>query len=135
MAANRKPRHNNTVTQRRYGRRAICVSGEFIFQDGDAIDVGKLGGALSSLFLLFFNDLLAQAYFTVSYIHRTTLILRYNGLCDIRVHFVHDASQCAWRIIPIRYNNVRLSPLTFIPNISGLLCPRVLKALFYPRLS
>ena len=86
LAANRKPRHNNTVTQRRYGRRAVIVSGDVRFQDGDAIDVGKLvGGALSSLFLLSFYDLLVLAYFTVSYIHRTTVI------CDVR----HSGTFCA----------------------------------------
>ena len=45
---------------------------------------------------------------------------------------MHDASQCAWRITPSRFNNVRLSPLIFRPNISGLLRPRVLKPLHYP---
>ena len=49
MAASRKTRHNNNVTQRQYGRRAVFVSGDVRFQDGDAIDVGKRGG-LSSLF-------------------------------------------------------------------------------------
>ena len=56
MAANRKTRHNNSVTQRQYGRRAVFVSGDVRFQDGDAIDVGKLGGgALSRLFSTFFQ--------------------------------------------------------------------------------
>ena len=62
----------------------------------------------------------------------TTVVLWYNGLCDIRVLFMHDAIQCAWRITPIRFNNVRLSPLLFRPNISGLLRSRVLKPLHYP---
>jgi len=128
MAANRKTRHNNTVAQRQYGRRAVFVPGDGRLQDGDPIDVAG-GGALASLFLLSFNVLIALAYFALRNIHRTTVILWYNGLCDIRVHFVHDASQCAWRIIPIRFNNVRLSQLIFIPNISGLLRPRVLKRL------
>jgi len=44
MAANRKTRHNNTVTRRQYGRRAVFVPGDVRFQDGDAIDVGKPGG-------------------------------------------------------------------------------------------
>ena len=100
MAANRKTRHNNSVTQKQYGRRAVFVLGDVRFQDGDAIDVGKLGGAVSRLFLLSFNDLLALAYFAIRYIHRTTAMLWYNCLCGIRVLFVHDASQCAWRIIP-----------------------------------
>ena len=41
--ANRKTCHNNTVTSRQYGRRAIYVSGDVRFQDGDAFDLGKLG--------------------------------------------------------------------------------------------
>ena len=50
MAANRKTRHNNSETQRQYGRRAVFVPGDVIFQDGDAIDVGKLGGVAFSPF-------------------------------------------------------------------------------------
>ena len=55
MAANRKTRHNNTVTSRQYGRRAIFVPGDVRFQDGDAFDLGKLGGGLSSTFTSFFQ--------------------------------------------------------------------------------
>ena len=43
-AANRKPRHNNTVTSRQYGRRAIFASGDVRFQDGDAVNLSKLRG-------------------------------------------------------------------------------------------
>ena len=60
-----------------------------------------------------FNVLLALAYFAIRYTHRTTVVLWYDGQCDIRVLFMHDASQCAWGITPIRFNNVRLSPLSF----------------------
>ena len=84
------------------------------------------------LLLRSFNVLLALAYFAIRYTHRTTVVLWYDGLCDIRVLFMHDASQCAWRITPIRFNNARLSPLIFRPNISGLLRPRVLKPLHHP---
>ena len=56
MAANRKTRHNNTVTSRQYGRRAIFVPGDVKFQDGDAFGLSKLGGgALSSTFTSFFQ--------------------------------------------------------------------------------
>ena len=56
MAANRKTRHNNTVTSRHYGRRAIFVRDDVKFQDGDAFDLSKLGGeALSSTFTSFFQ--------------------------------------------------------------------------------
>ena len=55
MAANRKTLHNNTVTSRQYGRRAIFVHGDVKFQAGDAFDLSKLGGgALSSTFTSFF---------------------------------------------------------------------------------
>ena len=90
------------------------------------------GGRFLPLLLRSFNVLLALAYFAIRYTHRTTVVLWYNGLCDIRVLFMHDASQCAWRITPIRFNNVRLSPLIFRPKISGLLRPRVLKPLHCP---
>ena len=79
-----------------------------------------------------FNVLLALAYFAIRYTHRTTVVLWYDGLCDIWVLFMHDAGQSGWRITPIRLKNVRLSPLIFRPNISGLLRPRVLKPLNYP---
>ena len=133
MAANRKTRHNNTVTSRHYGRRAIFVPGDVKFQDGDAFDLSKLGGRrFLPRLLRSFNVLLALAYFAIRYTHMTTVVLWYDGLCDIRVLFMHDASQCAWRITPIRFNNARLSALIFRPNISGLLRPRVLKPLHYP---
>ena len=90
------------------------------------------GGGFLPLLLRSFNVLLALAYFAIRYTHRTTVVLWYNGLCDIRVLFMHDANQGAWRITPIRFNNVRLSPLIFRPKISGLLRPRVLKPLHYP---
>ena len=59
-AANRKTRHKNTVTSRQYGRRAIFVPGDVRFQDGDAFDLGKLGGGGRFLPLLLpsFNVLL-----------------------------------------------------------------------------
>ena len=90
------------------------------------------GGRFLPLLIRSFNVLLALAYFAIRYTHRTTVVLWYDVRCDIRVPFMHDASQCAWRTTPIRFNNVRLSPLIFRPNISGLLRPRVLKALQYP---
>ena len=123
MAANRKTRHNNTVTSRHNARRAIFVPGDVKFQDGDAFDLSKLGGGRRFLPLLLrsFNVFLALAYFAIRYTHRTTVLLWYDGLCDIRVLFLHDASQCAWRITPNRFNNARLSPLIFRPNISGML--------------
>ena len=126
---------HNTVSSRHYGKRAIYVPGDVRFEDGDAFDLGKLGrvgGAFFHFLLRSFNVLLALAYFSKRYIHRTTVVLWYNGLCDIRVLFMHNASQCAWRITPIRFNNVRPSTLMFSPNISGLLRPRVLKPLHYP---
>ena len=69
---------------------------------------------------------LAHVYVVIMYTHRTTVLLWCSGLCDLRVLFLHDACQCAWRIAPIRFNNVSLCPLICIPNVSGLLCPRLL---------
>ena len=127
IAANRKTRHNNTVTSLQYGRRAIFVSGGVRFQDGGAVDLGKRGGGLSFIFFSFFSmSALALAYFLIWYTHRTTVLLSCSGLCDIRVLFMYDACQCAWCIAPIIFNNVSLCPLIVIPNMPGLLCPRVL---------
>ena len=56
MAANRKTRHNNTVTSRQYGRGAIFLPGDVRFQDGDAFDLSKLRGGLSSTFTSFFQS-------------------------------------------------------------------------------
>ena len=55
--ANRKTCHNNTVTSRQYGRRAIYVSGDVRFQDGDAFDLGKLGGGGGATFPFIFSAL------------------------------------------------------------------------------
>ena len=98
MAAIWKTRHNNSMTSRLYGRRAIFVSGDIRFQDGDAVNLSKLGGVRYLLFsTTSFQCFIALAYFTIRYIYRTTVILWYNGPCDIPVLFVHDATQCAWR--------------------------------------
>ena len=45
------------MTSRQYGKRAIFVSGDVRFQDGDAVDLGKLGGggALSSVFFFYLS--------------------------------------------------------------------------------
>ena len=54
MAANRKTRHNNTVTSRQYGRCAIFVPGDVRLQDGEAFDLGKLGGGGRAFFHFYF---------------------------------------------------------------------------------
>ena len=43
------------MTSRQYGKRAIFVSGDVKFQDGDAVDLGKLRGTAFSRLLLSFN--------------------------------------------------------------------------------
>ena len=83
-------------------------------------------GALSFGFLFLQMSAFALAYFAMRCTHRTTAILWYNGLCDIRVLFVYDACQCTCRIATIRLYKVTLCPLIVIPNISDLLRPRVL---------
>jgi len=99
MAANRKTRQNNSVTSRQYGRRAVYVPGDVRFQDGDAFDLGKLGrGTFTFIFFYCYSmSAFALAYLAITYTYKTTVVLWYNGLCGIRVLFVHDANQCAWR--------------------------------------
>ena len=82
LAANRKTRHNNTVTSRRYGRRAIFVPGNVKFQDGDAFDLSKRGGgeALSSTFTSFFQCFTCASLFRNKvHTYRTTVVLWYDG--------------------------------------------------------
>ena len=56
MRANLKTRHDNTMTSRLFGRRVIYVPGDVRFQDGDAVDLSKLGtGAHSFIFFISFN--------------------------------------------------------------------------------
>ena len=78
-----------TVTSRQYGKRAIFVSGDVRFQDGDAVDLGKLRGTAFSRLLLSFNVCTLRV--VIMYTHRTTVLLWYSGLCDIRVLFMYDA--------------------------------------------
>ena len=61
IGANRKKRHNNRVTSRQYGRRAFYVSSDVRFQDGDAFDLGKLGGGTFSLIFFYFLSMSALA--------------------------------------------------------------------------
>ena len=84
-------------------------------------------GTLSSGYSFFLSmSALAQVHVVIMYTHKTTVLLWSSCLSDIRVLFLHDACQCAWRIAPIRFNNVSLYPFIFIPNMSGLLCPLLL---------
>ena len=113
------------MTSRQYGKRAIFVSGDVRFQDGDAVVLGKLRGTAFSRLLLSFN--VCTLGVVIMYTHRTTVLLWYNGLCDIRLLVMYDACYYAWHIAPIRFNNVRLCPSIFMSSISGLLRrPRVL---------
>ena len=110
------------MTSRQYDKRAIFVSGDVRFQDGDAVDLGKLGGPLYAVFFFFLSmSAIALVYVVIMYTHRTTIVLWCSGLCDIRVLFMYEACQCAWRIAPIRFNNVSFCPSIVITNISGLL--------------
>ena len=79
----------STVTSRQYSKRAIFVSGDVRFQDGDAVDLGKLRGTAFSRLLLSFN--VCTLRMVIMYTHRTTVLLWYSGLCDIRVLFMYDA--------------------------------------------
>ena len=70
------------MTSRQYGKRAVFVSGDVRFQDGDAVDLGKLGGGR---FLPYSR--LEVVYVVIMYTHRTIVLLWSSGLYDIRVHF------------------------------------------------
>ena len=111
------------MTSRQYGKRAIFVSGDVTFQDGDAGDLGNLGVPLYSGFY-FFVSMSAHAlvYVVIMYTHGTTVLLSCSGLCDIRVLFMYDACQCAWRIAPIIFNNVSLCPSICIKKIRQAYC-------------
>ena len=113
-----------TIRQTRYFR-----SDNVRFQDGGAVDIGKLGRgrALSSDYSIFLSmSALAQVHVVITYTHKTTVLLWSSGLCDIRVLFMYDVCQYAWRIASIRFKNVSLFPLILIPNMSGLLCSLLL---------
>ena len=59
------------MTSRQYGKRAVFVSGDVIFQDGDAVALGKLGGGrffLSSLYRPMYT--LAIVYVAIMFTHR-----------------------------------------------------------------
>ena len=61
---------------------------------------------LSSVFLLL------VLFFNVC-CHPVHVLLGCSGLCDIRILFMYDVCQFAWRIAPIRSNNVSLCPSIF----------------------
>ena len=67
-----------TVRQTRYFR---CD--DVRFQDGDAVDIGKLGrGTLSSVYSFFLSmSAFAQVHVVIMYTHRTTVLLWCSGLC------------------------------------------------------
>ena len=84
-------------------------------------------GTLSSDYSFFLSmSALAQVYVVIMYMQKTTVLFWCSGLCDIRVLFLYDVCQYAWRIASIILNNVSLCPLILIPNMSGLLCPLLL---------
>ena len=123
MAPNRK------VTSWQYSKRGIFVCGGVRIQDGDAVDLVKLGGgrALScGFFFILSIAALALVYAVIMYTYRTTVLLWCSVLCVILVLFMYETCQWRWRIAPIRFNNVSLCLSIFIANISGLLRPRVL---------
>ena len=77
------------MTSRQYSKRAIFVPGDVRFQDGDAVDLGKLRGTAFSRLLLSFNVCTLRV--VIMYTHTTTVLLWYSGLCDIGVLFMYDA--------------------------------------------
>ena len=77
MAANRKTRHNNTVTSRQYGWRAIFVHGDVKFQDGDAFDLSKLGGGR-------FLPLLLRSFYVLLKLHSVFIFKNRAFLLEIQ---------------------------------------------------
>ena len=127
MARNRKGHPYcdvTTIRQTRYFR-----SDNVRFQDGDAVDIGKLGRgrALSPTTPSFFQCLPLHRFMLSS---RTRIRLQfYYGAAVCATFgnfFLYDVCQYAWRIASIIFNNVSLCPLILIPNMSGLLCPLLL---------
>ena len=56
------------MTSRQYGKRAIFVSGDVRFEDGDVVDLDKLGGgALSPVFCFLSVYALAPRVYVSSY--------------------------------------------------------------------
>ena len=127
MARNRKGHPYcdvTTIRQTRYFR-----SDNVRFQDGDAVDIGKLGGGGRFLPTTpsFFQCLPLHRFMLSS---RTRIRLQfYYGAAVCATFgnfFLYDVCQYAWRIASIIFNNVSLCPLILIPNMSGLLCPLLL---------
>ena len=64
-----------TVTSRQHGRRAIFVSGDVRFQDGDVVDLKEMGIPGSFVVFLFPpGSELALAYLSLRYTHRSTVL-------------------------------------------------------------
>ena len=100
-----------TIRQTRYFR---CD--DVRFQDGDAVDIGKLGGGRFLPSTPSFFQCLPLHWFMLSSCTR------------IELRICYGAAACAWRIAPTTSNNVSQCPLIFIRNMSGLLCPLLLNS-------
>ena len=106
------------MTSRQYGKRAIFVQTTSDFKMAAPLIYANWGGGtLSSDFFFLSMSALAQVHVVIMYTHNTTVLLWCSGLCDIRVLFLYNVCQYAWRIASIRFNNVSLCPLILIPNV------------------
>ena len=104
------------MTSRQYVKRAIFVQTTSDFKMAAPLIYANWGGGtLSSDFSFFLS--ICHVHVVIMYTHKTTLLLWCSGLCDIRVLFLYDVCQYAWRIASIRFNNVSLCPLILIPNV------------------
>ena len=72
-----------TVASRQCGKRAIFVSVDVIFQDGEIGDLSEQATAFFRFFLFTSMSALALAYFVIRYTHVTTVVLWYSGMRDI----------------------------------------------------
>ena len=94
MAANRKTRHNNTVTSLQYGRRAIFVSGGVRFQDGGAVDLGKRGAFCHLLLLLFYVCSCASVLSNMVHIWDYSFIIVQRSVRHSGTFYVRCMSMC-----------------------------------------
>ena len=127
MARNRKEHPYCDVTTIRQTRH--FRSDNVRFQDGGAVDIGKLGrgGRFLPTTPSFFQCLPLQR-FLLSSCTRIRLQFYYGAAASATFGYFFCTMffQYAWRIASIRFNNVSLCPLILIPNMSGLLCPLLL---------
>ena len=83
------------MTSRQYGKRAIFVSGDVRFQDGDAVDLGKLGGGGAFFCLLFLSfNVCNMRYYMLSSCTRIALPFYYDAVACVTFGYFLCMSMC-----------------------------------------